>query len=209
MAWIAITLMSVSASHAETVEDNPNNYQCRGHLSAGKPEAGSEEQQVQYTFACDGPITGYQLQSQVPVTGIQSAPLVSNLKGEPLTDTFSCSGEFPGWAVNCIGATKVAYETITGQFSVGSKLCAEPRVDPLLSVTYASGTGTYTKATNSVAVAVTQAISGPYDLGRPHGCPSSALSGGDRLNPKPAKLPRKGKGKKKPGKKHASLKTRK
>jgi len=185
---IAITLVSVPASRAETVEDNPNNYQCQGHIEAGKPEAGNEEQQVAYTFVCDGPISGYQLESNVPVTAFSSNPLVSNSKGEPLTDTFSCSGEFPGWAINCVGSTKVAYETITGQFSIGSKLCAEPRVDPLLSVTYASGVGTYTKATNSVAVTVTQAISGPYDLGRPHGCPASAQSGGDRLNPKAVKI---------------------
>jgi hypothetical protein len=184
---IAITLVSVPASRAETVEDNPNNYQCQGHIEAGKPEAGNEEQQVAYTFACDGPISGYQLQSNVPVTAFSSNPDVSNIKGEPLTDTFSCSGEFPGWAVNCVGSTKAAYETISGQFSIGSALCAEPRVDPLLSVTYASGTGTYTKATNSVAVTVTQAISGPFDLGRPHGCPPSAQSGGNRLNPKEVK----------------------
>jgi hypothetical protein len=181
---IAITLVSVPASRAETVEDNPNNYQCQGHIEAGKPEVGNEEQQVAYTFACDGPITGYQLESNVPVVGFSSNPVVSNFKAEPLTDTFSCSGEFPGWAVNCVGATKTPSETISGQFSIGTALCAEPRVDPLLSVTYASGVGTYTKATNSVAVTVTQAIAGPFDLGRPHGCPASAQSGGDRLNPK-------------------------
>jgi hypothetical protein len=30
---------------------------------------------------------------------------------------------------------------------------------------------------------VVQAISGPFELGRPQGCPSSAFSGGTRLNP--------------------------
>ena len=34
---------------------------------------------------------------------------------------------------------------------------------------------------------VTQAISGPFDLGRPKGCPADAFSGGTRLNPKPIK----------------------
>jgi hypothetical protein len=201
---IAITLVSVPASRAETVEDNPNNYQCQGHIEAGKPEAGNEEQQVAYTFACDGPITGYQLESSVPVTGFSSNPAVSNFKGEPLTDTFSCSGEFPGWAINCVGATKTPSETISGQFSIGSKICAEPRVDPLLSVTYASGTGTYTKATNSVAVTVTQAISGPFDLGRPHGCPATAQSGGDRLSPKVLEKPSHAAKKKKKGKHKSS-----
>ncbi len=189
LGLIALMFASATIAHAEgeVTEDNPNNYQCRGHIQAGKPEAGSEEQQVEYDFACDGPITGYQLESNLPITGFSSAPLVSDYKGEPLPDALSCSGEFPGWAVNCVGTTKSSYETISGQFAIGSKLCAEPRVDPILTVTYASGSGTYTKATNSVAVTVTQAIAGPFDLGRPHGCPASADSGGSRLDPKPAK----------------------
>lgn len=207
---ILLALATASASRAEEpTEANPNNYQCFGHITAGKPEVGSEEQQVAYDFACDGPITGYQLESNLPLTGFSSAPLVSNLKGEALPDSLSCSGEFPGWALNCVGSTKSAFETIAGQFSIGSKLCAEPRVDPLLTVTYASGTGTYTKATNSVAVTVTQALSGPYDLGRPQGCPGSADSGGTRLDPKPVKASlkskkAKGKKKKKKGKKKSS-----
>ena len=56
-----------------------------------------------------------------------------------------------------MGATKAGYETITGQFAIGTKLCVEPRVDPLLTVTYA-----YLEKG-----VVTQAISGPFDLGRP------------------------------------------
>jgi hypothetical protein len=168
----ALLLATPALSNAEV---NPNQYSCLGLIKAGQPELGSEEQQVQYTFYCDGPITGYQLQSQVPLTGIQSPPLVSDLQSAtPLNDTFACSGEIPGYAANCVGATKAGYERITGQFAIPTKLCAEPRVDPLLSVTYAS----LEKTT------VTQAISGPFDLGRPSGCPADALSGSTRLNPK-------------------------
>jgi hypothetical protein len=43
---------------------------------------------------------------------------------------------------------------------------------------------------------VTQAISGPFDLGRPKGCPPDAYSGDTRLNPKPLELSHKKKGKK-------------
>ena len=52
---------------------------------------------------------------------------------------------------------------------------------------------------------VTQAISGPFDLGRPSGCPPSAFSGGTRLNPKPVAVVKKTKktGKKGAGKKPA------
>jgi hypothetical protein len=184
---VALLLATPALSHAE--EANPNNYACLGQTAKGLPEVGSEDQQVQYKFYCNGPITGYQLQSQIPVTGIQSPPLVTLVQsGAPLTDTFSCSGEVPGWALNCVGGAKAGYELVTGQFAIGTKLCAEPRVDPLLSVTYA-----YLEKG-----VVTQAISGPYDLGRPKGCRPDALSGGDRLNPKPVAKALKKSTKKKP-----------
>jgi hypothetical protein len=170
---VALLLATPALSHAE--ETNPNNYSCLGHTAPGKAEVGSEEQQVSYIFYCSGPITGYQLQAQIPVTGIQAAPLVTNVAGDALNDTFSCAGEVPGFALNCVGGAKAGYETITGQFAIGSKICAEPRVDPLLTVTYA-----YLEKG-----VVTQAISGPYDLGRPKGCPPDSFSGWDRLNPKP------------------------
>jgi hypothetical protein len=183
---VALLLATAALSHAE--ESNPNDYSCLGHVAAGHAEAGSEEQQVLYTFYCNGPITGYQVQSQIPVTGIQSPPLVSSLQGAPLTDTFSCSGAVPGFALNCVGAAKAGYETIAGQFAIGAKLCNEPRVDPLLSVTYA-----YLEKG-----VVTQAISGPFDLGRPTGCRADGYSGGTRLNPK---APAQSKSHKKSGKK--------
>jgi hypothetical protein len=173
VGFIALLLATPAISHAE--ESNPNNYNCIGSIAAGEAEAGNEEQQVQYEFYCDGPITGYQLQAQVPVTGIQGQPAVtSNATLKPLSSTFSCSGESPGYALNCVGLAKQGYETVTGQFSIGTKLCKEPRVDPLLTVTYA-----YLEKG-----VVTQAISGPFDLGRPKGCPPDAYSGGTRLEPR-------------------------
>ncbi|HXW58028.1 MAG TPA: hypothetical protein VEJ23_00985 [Solirubrobacteraceae bacterium] len=196
--WLAAILGSLAllaaipaAGRAE--ESNANNYSCLGQIGAGPPVAGSEEQQVQYSFYCDGPITGYQLQSQIPLTGVSSPPLVANRGGGPTTETFSCSGEVPGYALNCVGLAKEGYEHITGEFSIGTKLCDEPRVDPLLTVTYA-----YLEKS-----VVTQAISGPFDLGRPEHCPPDAYSGGTRLDPKPvvhkkkhSKSKGKGKGKK-------------
>jgi hypothetical protein len=174
VGFLALLLAAPAISHAE--EPNPNNYSCIGNITAGQPEAGSEEQQVQYAFYCNGPISGYQLQAQIPVTGVEGASVVtSNSTGKSLTDTFSCFGEVPGYALNCVGLAKAGYETVTGQFSIGTRLCKEPRVDPLLTVTYA-----YLEKS-----AVTQAISGPFDLGRPKGCKADAQSGWTRLNPKP------------------------
>jgi hypothetical protein len=170
---LALSLASPALSQAE--ESNPNNYNCLGSVAAGKPEPGSEEQQVQYQFYCNGPITGFQVQSQVAVTGISSPPIVTNLQGKELADTFSCSGELPGWSSNCVGGTANGYETVTGQFAIGTKLCAEPRVDPLLTVVYA-----YLEKGK-----ITQAVSGPYDLGRPKGCKPDYYSHWSRFNPQP------------------------
>jgi hypothetical protein len=167
----AVLLLALpAAGHAES---NPNNYNCLGTIKGGTPEEGSEDQQVKYSFYCDGPITGYQVQTQIPLSAIQSPPVVTNPAGVVLADTFSCSGEIPGYAVNCVGAAKGGYELVTGQFAIPTKLCAEPRVDPLLTVTYAA----------IEKGAVVQAISGPFDLGRPLGCKPDALSGSTRLNP--------------------------
>lgn len=196
---LALSLASPALSQAE--ESNPNNLNCLGSTAAGQPEPGSEEQQVQYTFYCNGPLTGYQVQSQIPVTGVSSPPEVTDLAKKILPDTFSCSGEVPGWAANCVGAAKQPYEVITGQFAIGTKLCVEPRVDPLLTVTYA-----YLEKG-----VITQAISGPFDLGRPKGCKTDAYSGFSRFNPKPlvTKKPAKKKSKKKSSTKKKAASTNK
>jgi hypothetical protein len=196
VGFVALLLATPALSHAE--ESNPNNYSCLGSLSPGSPEEGSEEQQVRYSFYCNGPITGYQLQAQIPLTGISSPPVVTSPTTPPVTlaDTFSCSGDVPGYALNCVGAARGGYESITGQFAIGAKLCAEPRVDPLLTVTYA-----YLEKG-----AIVQAISGPYDLGRPKGCPPDALSGSTRLEPRALVKHRKGKRSRGKSKKKASVK---
>lgn len=170
---LVLSLTFATASRAEEGVGNPNDYRCSGGVWAGKPEVGSSEPQVQYTFACSGPITGYQLESQLPLTGFEAGPLVTNPKAEALSDSFSCGGEVPGFAVNCVGDTKLEFETVTGQFAIGKPVCAEPRVDPLLTVTYA-----YLEKG-----VVTQAISGPFDLGRPLHCPADGHKAGTRLGP--------------------------
>jgi hypothetical protein len=164
-----IVLLAAPAYSQATEVSNPNNYQCTGHILPGKPEAGSSEPQVAYTISCSGPISGYELQTQTPISGFESSPLVINETGQPVTtDAFSCDGEIPGYAVNCIGNTTQGFETISGQFALSKKLCAEPRIEPKLTVTYAY--------LNEKKV-ITQAISGPFNLGRPHDCPAVAHTG--------------------------------
>jgi hypothetical protein len=154
---------------------NPNNYDCGGHIEAGKPQPGDDSTQVQYVFACGGPITGYQIQPQISDTGFSTdVSVFEKVTNNPVTtDSFTCNGDFPGWGFNCIGKyTGDQYAKVTGSFAIGTKLCAEPRVDPLLTVTYAT-------ADNKGVV--TQYISGPYDLGRPRGCPKSPFGGKTRI----------------------------
>jgi len=175
---LALLLAAPAISRAD--ESNPNNLNCIGSIAKGEAEEGAVGNAVAYSFYCNGPITCYQQQAQIPLAGVGGAPLVSKLEagvkaGPALKDTFSCSGEIPGYAANCVGLAKTGYELIAGQFSVEKTLCAEPRVDPLLTVTYA-----YLEKG-----VVTQAISGPFDLGRPKGCRPDAYSGSTRLNPKP------------------------
>jgi hypothetical protein len=190
---LLLALAAPAFARAEATEpSNPNNYECSGSIGAGQSEAGGEETPVKYQFLCDGQITGYQIQTQVPITGIEGAPLVTSHAGTPLNDTFACSGAFPGYAVNCVGAsTTEPEETISGQFEIGWKLCTEPRVDALLSVTYA-----YLEKG-----VITQAISGPFELGRPLGCRATALSGKTRLKAYQGTEPKLAKAKGKHGKK--------
>jgi uncharacterized low-complexity protein len=168
---LLLSLSTGAVAHAE--ESNPNNYECKGHIQKGKPEAGNEEEQVAYEFYCDGPITGYQIESNVEVTAVEGTALVSSFQEAPTSQTFSCSSEIPGWAVNCVGAASGLYERVTGQFSIETPICVEPRADPLLTVTYA-----YLEKG-----VVTQAISGPFELGRPLGCKADAYGAKKRLEP--------------------------
>ena len=83
---IVLSLAIVASAHAEETgaEGSPNSYNCLGHISAGAPEVGSEEQQVRYTFYCNGPITGYQLETNVAQTGFGASPLVTSTLGKAL-----------------------------------------------------------------------------------------------------------------------------
>jgi hypothetical protein len=174
LALLAAVFALAIAAPMAGASTNANNYDCGGHIEAGPPAPGDDDTQVQYVFACGGPITGYQIQPQIGDTGFSTDVSVFDLKGAAVTtDSFTCNGDFPGWGINCVGKyTGDQYAKVTGTFAIGTPLCDEPRVDPLLTVTY---------ATADSKGAVTQYISGPYDLGRPRGCPKSASGGKTRI----------------------------
>ena len=123
----------------------------------------------------------YQIQPQIPAQSIDTEvfALDRTTKQVVPTDSFSCQGIIPSYGINCTGVYGGNYEIVSGQFSIDAKLCAEPRVDPLLTVVYATRTAT----------GVSQAIAGPFDLGRPQGCPKSAGNGKWRIPPEKEESP--------------------
>lgn len=162
-----LTLLALAGVRTTSAlaDANPSNYDCQGHIEAGTPAPGETDTTVRYRFGCNGPITGYQIQPSLSDTGFDTDTVVFDRYNVPVTtDAFSCAGDFPGYGFNCTGTYSGFYNNVIGQFTIAQKLCAEPRVDPLLTVTY---------ATADSKGKVTQYISGPYDLVRPHGCPVS------------------------------------
>jgi hypothetical protein len=171
----ASLLLLLNGAKPATADQNPNNTDCRGHVEKGEPSPDDPTAtQVKYVFACSGPITGYQIQPQVPGQSIDTEVFALDRTTNQVvpTDSFSCQGDVPAYGINCVGTYQGNYEIVSGQFSIDPKLCDEPRVDPLLTVVY---------ATKNASGAVVQAMAGPFDLGRPRGCPKSAQNGKWRI----------------------------
>jgi hypothetical protein len=180
------------ATGSAVATDNPNNYTCVGHIQKGKPEAGVTGAQVEYQLACDGPITGYQIETEPhQIQYFDQAPVVALHGVVSTTDGFSCNAFLPGLQINCTGQTAQPFEVITAQFAIaGTNICTEPRVDPLLTVTDATATATIggTTAAPSASATVTQYIAGPFDLGRPWGCKGDEYGASTRLGNRPPKI---------------------
>jgi hypothetical protein len=183
------TTSATGATGPTTATDDPNNYTCAGHIQAGAAEQGVSGTQVEYQFSCDGPITGYAIETEPhEIQYFDQAPVVA-LAGVPsASDAFSCAAFIPGVQVNCTGSTSAAFEVVTGQFVIaGGSLCAEPRLDPILTVSDATATATLggTKAAPIASTAVSQFLAGPYDLGRPWGCKGDQFGADTRLGANP------------------------
>ena len=179
----ASLLLLIDRSQPAGADQNANNTDCQGHVEKGDASPDDPTAtQVKYVFACSGPITGYQIQPQIPAQSIDTEVFAIDrtTKAVVPTDSFSCSGIIPSYGINCVGVYGGNYEVVAGQFSIDPKLCDEPRVDPLLTVVY---------ATKSSTGAVVQAIAGPFDLGRPRGCPKSAKNGKWRIPPEKEESP--------------------
>ncbi len=177
LAALAILAIGLGRSSSAPAATNPNNYDCRGGIEKGEVDAETGETEVRYIFACNGPITGFQVQPQIEATGYDTEVFGQDAVTKQVdgaNDAFSCNGDIPGYGINCVGKYKGGYDRVEGKFTIDGDICTEPRVDPLLTVTY---------ATTNAAGAVVQSISGPYDLGRPRksGCKATKFSGKTRI----------------------------
>jgi hypothetical protein len=175
IAAIAAAVMLNHSAPQSIADSNPNNTICKGHINKGDADPDDPDSGVvSYTFACSQPITGYSVLPDKPSTGFETEVFGTDpaTKEVLATDAFSCNGEQPGWGVNCTGANVGNWHPITSTFTIDGDVCAEPRVDPLLVVTYASADS---------KGKVTQYIAGPFDLGRPRGCKATNKSGKTRI----------------------------
>ena len=167
-----VTTGGTSATGTTGTTADANDYTCTGQLRKGRSESGTPGTQVQYRFSCNGPITGYQIESEPHQILYYDASPSLTLSDAPTPDSFECQGITPGYAINCVGQSAAANEVVTGQFSIRGSLTTEPQVDAILTVTDATApASTVTSASKSAPVTVTptvmQYISGPFDLGRP------------------------------------------
>ncbi len=174
LAAVAFTLAGGRPGVA-SADLNLNQNSCKGSIAAGDKTADDPTLTgVKYRIACAMPITGYSLffdghpvQSiETEVFGVDPAT-----KSVVPTDAFSCNGELPGYGENCVGTYGGKWSVLEGQFTIETPLCQEPRLNPILTVmtaTVASGKPV-------------QAIAGPFDLGRPHGCKATSLSGKTKI----------------------------
>ena len=155
---------------------NDNQTACKGHMEKGDVNADDPSVVgVTYKFACSNAITGYTLfVDGHPVQSIETEVFGTDpaTKAVIPADAFSCNGDIPGFGVNCVGTYTGSWHVVSGQFEIDGPLCAEPRVDPILTVVNATVTSAGKPAT---------AIAGPFDLGRPRGCPKSKFGGKTKI----------------------------
>jgi hypothetical protein len=171
----ALAVLLAGGTTPATADNNPNNMLCKGHIGKGEPSPDDPSATVvKYVFACSQAITGYQVQPDHAVTSVETEVFATDhtTKAVVPTDSFSCFGDLPGYGVNCTGTYGGNWEVVAGSFSIDAKLCDEPRVDPLLTVTF---------GTANAQRQVTQFLAGPFDLGRPRGCPKSGRGGKTRI----------------------------
>ena len=167
LAVLGLGVLGLSLGHTSRAADYRSNTTCTGHTEKGDPDPGDPTTYgVKYVFKCSDTITGYSLITDKEVQGMETeVQVLSADKNVVGNNAFNCQGELPGFGLNCVGQYDARNRSVNGQFYIGAPLCKERRLDPILVVSTA---GVDSKG------AATQDMSGPFDLGRPRGCPKTS-----------------------------------
>jgi hypothetical protein len=163
----AIALSQAGAASAATLT-------CRGHTQVGTASEDFDHP-LDYSFGCTGRIVGFMIVANHEISGFTNDVTVHDLAGALIpADGFQCEGDIPGEGFGCVGS----YATngiVQGTFDVSEReACAEPRINATL-VVVAETLDTVTGAPKKTS---TGSMGGPFDLGRPHGCPKSSVING-------------------------------
>jgi hypothetical protein len=147
---------------------------CRGHTSLGTASEDFDHP-LDYSFGCTGRIVGFMIIGSQEISGFTNDVEVHDSAGTLIpTDGFQCEGDIPGSGFGCAG-TYTTNSLVNGTFDISQReACAEPRVDATLVVV----AETLDPVTGAAKKSSTGSMGGPFDLGRPHGCPKSSIISG-------------------------------
>jgi len=147
---------------------------CRGHIEAVKALEDFDNP-LEYTFGCTGRIVGFMIVSNQEINGFDTElEVFDGAKAVVGSNGFACEGDIPGMGVGCVG-TYTSNNEVKGLFDVSERpACREPRVRATLVVVEES----FDVVTGAPRKVSTGTMSGPFDLGRPQGCPASSILGG-------------------------------
>ena len=163
---LALVLTALAAafalpSGARAAEDQS----CFGDVKQIKPTA-DRDTGAQYEFSCRNPITSFAIVSTSQIAGFDVTADVFDSEGQggelQGTDRFGeCEGDLPGYGFRCTGTYSGQGRFVRASFDGVRAPCARDasgHVAMRVSVLVASSAGK---------------IAGPYELGKPKGCPKA------------------------------------
>lgn len=121
------TVVTPGTPVAPDATRNDSNNSCSLHLKSQARPTLEDDLTVDYALRCATPITGYSISVSTgarvaPVTAFETEVFaIQKGTGAVLPDQgFNCSGEQPGWGVNCTGYYGGAYATLPGTFDLST-----------------------------------------------------------------------------------------
>lgn len=175
VAGIALLVLCMAVALSAPGTASAATLTCKGHTKVATPSADFDNP-IDYTFGCTGRIVGFMVINDQEMSGFDTELEVHDMAGALVpSDGFGCEGDIPGNGVGCVGSYS-ANNIVGGTFDVADrKACDEPRSHAqLVVVAEALDTATSEPKKNSRG-----ATAGPFDLGRPLGCPKkSSVFGG-------------------------------